>query len=279
MIRIATFFVFVLILQGASCQESADVLKVMSYNIRLDAESDKENNWHHRKAELAKWVGSENVDFLGVQEALPHQMDYLDSTWQNMSYVGVGRDNGHRAGEFSAVFYDSQKWNISSTNTYWLSENPHQPGLGWDAVCNRVFTWAVFENATKQRVLVINTHFDHVGKEARKNSIVQITDFVKQFEPQLPTVVMGDFNFTPDNECYPVIESRMTDASKFAKTAENGKAGTFNGFQTKGDFDRRIDYLFINDLVKPVNYEMQQPKTKVNLQLSDHFPVSLTFKI
>jgi len=97
---------FVYIVTGlTSIYSNAQIIKVMSYNIRLDVASDGENRWDNRKEMLADQVLKLSPDFMGVQEALPQQVDYLTITLKDYKYIGVGRDNGIREGEFSAIFY------------------------------------------------------------------------------------------------------------------------------------------------------------------------------
>lgn len=82
---------------------SAQNLKLMTYNIRLDLESDGENKWSNRKDFWASQITFYEPDIFGIQEALPHQVTDIASALPKYSYVGIGRD-GIGKGESSNIF-------------------------------------------------------------------------------------------------------------------------------------------------------------------------------
>jgi endonuclease/exonuclease/phosphatase family metal-dependent hydrolase len=112
-------------------------LKVMSFNIRLQVESDKDNAWTQRKQDAIDLLSYYHPDYFGVQEALPEQMKDIKNGLKNYEYVGVGRDDGKEKGEFSAIFYDTNRLQVLNSGTFWLSETPEKPSKGWDAAYNR----------------------------------------------------------------------------------------------------------------------------------------------
>ncbi|HNU60249.1 MAG TPA: endonuclease/exonuclease/phosphatase family protein, partial [Aquaticitalea sp.] len=140
-------------------------------------------------------------DVLGVQEAMPNQMKDMDSLLVDYGFVGVGRDDGKDLGEYSAIFYHKHKLRIVESATFWLSQTPDKVSMGWDAACNRVCTYALFEDkVSNEQFWVFNTHFDHIGVEARKNSTLLILDKIEQITGgNKPVFLMGDFNMEPDN--------------------------------------------------------------------------------
>lgn len=99
-------------------------LKVMTYNIRLSLESDKENSWDNRKEDALALMNYYHPDYFGVQEAVPQQMTDIKTTLTDYDYVGVGRDDGKNQGEYSAIFYDKTKLEVTKSGTFWLSETP-----------------------------------------------------------------------------------------------------------------------------------------------------------
>lgn len=256
-------------------QENSDVIRVVSYNIRLDHAGDNQNNWHNRKADMLNYLNDQIADFIGVQEAISHQLAYLLEGNKRYKYIGVGRDDGISGGEFSAIIYDAERWSPIESNTFWLSETPFNVSKGWDAVCHRVVTYGLFKNKENQQLLVLNTHFDHVGKEARVKSIELINEFISSFENQA-IVLTGDFNFTPDDQNYKMLTSNLKDA--FVQNGKDGWVGTFNGFGDDNKASRRIDYVLSQGL-RMLSYQVDQPKTSKDLQLSDHYPVLVNYKI
>ena len=100
-------------------------------------------------------VKNNDVDILGIQEGLKNQVDYLSEELSNYSYIGIGRDDGKEAGEYSAVFYKKDRFDKLESNTFWLSQTPDKPGFGWDAVCNRIVTWGKFKDKETGKVFYI----------------------------------------------------------------------------------------------------------------------------
>ncbi|MFD2603597.1 endonuclease/exonuclease/phosphatase family protein [Flavobacterium suzhouense] len=252
---------------------NAQDITVMSYNIRLDVASDVENRWDNRKEMLASQVLQKNPDFMGVQEALPQQMDYLNENLKNYKYIGVGRDDGKREGEFSAIFYNTSKYKVIEQSTFWLSSTPDKVSMGWDAACKRVCTYGLFENLkTKQKIWVFNTHFDHIGNTARQNSARLILDKIKAVNTNnFPFALTGDFNLEPDSEPIKLITTQLNDCRIVAEET-SGSVATFNGFNMKEKPKVRIDYVFVPKTITVNKYETLVD-VKYNRYPSDHFPV------
>jgi len=259
----------------------AQTIKVMSYNIRLDVASDGENRWDNRKEMLAGQVQFYEPDFMGVQEALPHQLHYLDSVFAAYKYIGVGRDDGENQGEYSAIFYNDKKFKVVKQSTFWLSQTPDRPGLGWDAVCNRICTYGLFEDlSTKKQVWVFNTHFDHVGNVARVESARLILAKIKELNTgNLPFILTGDFNLEDDSESIKLLASQLND-SKTAAAFTFGPTGTFNAFEFNKPVTKRIDYIFSPQKGIVVNKYVVLSDSQECRYPSDHLPVytELTIK-
>lgn len=67
--------------------------KVMSFNLRFDTEQDKHDCWLNRKqGVLEKIIYKFAPDVLGVQEALLHQYQYLQTHMKNYQSVSIGRE-------------------------------------------------------------------------------------------------------------------------------------------------------------------------------------------
>jgi endonuclease/exonuclease/phosphatase family metal-dependent hydrolase len=256
----------------------AQLETAMTFNIRLDTESDKENNWHYRKAKLVELIKFYQPDILGIQEALANQMDYLDSSLTDYDFVGVGRDDGKKAGEYSALFYNSKKFTVIKSNTFWLSETPEKVSFGWDAACRRVCTYALLENKlTKKQFWAFNTHFDHQGEKARIESMNLIVLKINQLtKSSKPVVLMGDLNMTPEHESIKTITKLLEDASSISKSKAYGPVGTFIGFDVNAIADKRLDYVFVSGL-KVSRYRHIEDRRKNNLPISDHLPVMVKF--
>jgi len=255
-------------------------LSVMTYNIRLDHAGDGVNRWDMRKANMVAQLGFYEPDIFGIQEGLPHQVKYLDSALADYAYVGVGRDDGAEKGEFSAIYYQAEQFNLLQSGTFWLSTTPEKPSVGWDAALPRVCTYGLFEKKSDgQKFWVFNTHFDHIGVDARVNSMKLILDQMERFnEQKLPAVLMGDLNVEPTEG--PILEmtSKLADTRAVAKLTF-GPDATFNGFKFEETPQKRIDYIAINEQFDALKYAVLTDSNDQKY-ISDHFAVycELAFK-
>ncbi len=221
-----------------------------------------------REDKVVKIIKETNPDSFGVQEATPEWMDALTAKLDDYAFVGVGREDGKREGEFSAVFYKKEKFTVSESGTFWLSETPDVPSMGWDARCFRVCTWAkLCEKATGKIFVHINTHLDHVGVTARVEGVKMIKAKAASFGGT-PVVCTGDFNVQQDTDCYvEMVSGNMGDARKLAPDSDT--CYTFHAFEpekTKGI----IDFVFVDKAtVKPLNFKVINKKVDGEFY-SDH---------
>ncbi|MBU4538394.1 MAG: endonuclease/exonuclease/phosphatase family protein [Weeksellaceae bacterium] len=257
----------------------AQDLKVMTFNIRLSLESDKENSWDNRKTDALKLMDYYHPDFFGVQEAVPQQMTDIKTGLKNYDFVGVGRDDGADKGEYSAIFYDTEKLQVLQSGTFWLSETPEKPSKGWDAAYNRVCTYALFKmKKGGKKFWAFNVHFDHVGNVARENSSKLILEKIKAFNPKnLPVVLTGDFNLTDETAPIRIISENLNDTFYHSEKPHYGPAGTFTAFDINTIPKERIDYIFVKhfecETIRTINDRRENL-----LYPSDHFPVIAELK-
>ena len=249
-------------------------LKVMTYNIRLSLESDKENSWNNRKQETMALMSYYHPDYFGVQEAIPQQMIDIKTNLKDYDFVGVGRDDGKNQGEYSAIFYDKSKLDVLKSGTFWLSETPEKPSKGWDAAYNRVCTYAFFKiKKTGKQFLAMNLHFDHVGDVARVNSAKLILEKIKKLNPKnLPLTLTGDFNLTDDSEPIKIISKSLDNVFYHSKKTHYGPKGTFTGFDINTIPQDRIDYIFVKRFEVLSNRTINDRRENL-LHPSDHFPI------
>ena len=268
-------FLLLAIVTMASCSEEKVNVRWATFNMRLDTPADSLNNWKYRMERVAQYIQDMKLDVVGAQEVLQNQFNDLKSLLPDFEGVGVARDDGKETGEYSAVFYRKTVFDALDSGTFWLAENPDSVGMmGWDAVCVRVATWAKLQHkATGKIVMAVNTHFDHVGKVARRESALLIIRKIKEIVGDQPAVLTGDFNVTDQNEAYNTIVSNefvLLDAHKVAEKT-SGASYTFHGFD-KVDMEKRskIDFVFVTPQIKVLHSEVT-PEVKEAL-LSDHNP-------
>jgi len=271
MIKLISILSFVLIFSGGA---RAQNLEVMTYNIKYANENDGENSWSKRKDHLTNQIKFYEPDIFGVQEALLEQLEHLKENLPNYNYLGVGREDGINKGEFSALFYDTNQFKVLEEDTFWLSETPGEISVGWDAVLPRICTFALLENKTsQQKFWVFNTHFDHVGKQAREESANLILAKIQKLNTDIPVILMGDFNLEPETKAIQLLSKKMNDSKSISKNLVFGPEGTFNGYNFQEPVTRRIDYIFISkgDL-QVIKYAVLSDSWDLKYP-SDHLPV------
>nr|AOE09099.1 endonuclease/exonuclease/phosphatase family protein [uncultured bacterium] len=269
--------IFVFSITGLCAQE----LGLMSYNIRLATESDGENAWSKRKEFLKNQVLFYAPDVMGIQEALPEQMQYLNDNLKDYKSLGVGRE-GENKGEFSALFYNAAKLDVLKSDTFWLSETPDTISTGWDAALPRICTYALFQDkSSNEKFYVFNTHFDHVGVEARKKASELILTKMNELNTENVDVFLtGDLNLEPDSAPIAVLKSKLFDTYDIAPMGPFGPSGTYNGFKFDEPVTRRIDYIFQGKSNTNLVLQHAVLSDSKNLRYaSDHLPVYVLIKL
>lgn len=289
--RTIFYLLFVLWVANAACQseqaepnqnanmsaESSQTINVMSYNIRYDNPGDSAHAWPYRKEMVASLIAYHEADLLGLQEALEHQVKYLDSALTDMSWVGVGRDDGKSKGEFSPVFYRKDKFELVDWGTFWLSDTPDTISVGWDAALPRIATWTqLVHNASGDTLYYFNTHFDHRGEQAREESAKLIRQKIAEIAGDSQVLVTGDFNASPDSAPYmAMVEGEeLEDAYEVSELPHHGPTSSFSGFVVTEAMqpNRRIDYVFVSPNVEVMKHAILTD-SRDNAYPSDHLPV------
>ncbi|MBL7903967.1 MAG: endonuclease/exonuclease/phosphatase family protein [Bacteroidales bacterium] len=265
--------------------QEAPVLTVMSWNIRLDTPDDGIHQWTNRKDALCSEIITRNPDILGVQEAKYNQMKDMRKRLPGYKSVGVGRDDGHKAGEFSAVFYRKKHLKALQSGTFWLSQTPDVPGSrGWDAACNRVVSWVELKDkSTGRQFFVFNTHFDHVGEEARIQSAQLILKKMGELAGRNPVILTGDFNVTSKSKAYRILtfsenEVTLSDSRKRANAEITGPDFSFVSFDTEFVPTELIDFVLTTWDFEVISNDIFDFRSR-GIYLSDHLPVTARIRL
>lgn len=259
----------------ASCSDSKVKVRWATFNIRLDTPVDSLNRWGYRMERAVQFIKDTQLDVVGTQEVLHSQFEDLKRMLPEFEGVGVARDDGKTKGEYSSVFYRKDKFDALDSGTFWLSEYPDSVGLkGWDAACVRVATWAKLRHKESGKiVMAVNTHFDHVGVEARKQSALLIIRKIKEIVGDRAAVLTGDFNVTEQSDAYRTITTNefvLKDAHKVAEEV-SGVNYTFHNF-TRQPMEKRskIDFIFVTPHIRVLHSDI--PAEVEGALLSDHNP-------
>jgi endonuclease/exonuclease/phosphatase family metal-dependent hydrolase len=250
----------------------AQSLKVMTYNIRYDTPSDSVNQWGKRTQKVYALINKYDPDILGVQEALHNQLTDLADNLKGYAYVGVGRDDGKTKGEYAALLYKKNRFSIVRQGTFWLSPTPAVAGSkGWDAAITRVATWSVMkEKPSGKTFFVLNTHFDHIGKEARRESALLIKKRTQELAGGLPVIITGDLNCMREEPPYAAFMG--SEGLQLQDPAPSPAPGTFCSFKVNSITCRPIDYIFHTAEWKASGYQVITDNDG-KYYPSDHLPV------
>jgi endonuclease/exonuclease/phosphatase family metal-dependent hydrolase len=265
---------------NASAQSKKDTpFTIIQYNIRMNTQGDGENAWPLRKEKVAGLLKFHEADIFNVQEALPEQMDDLSVMFPEFDHVGVGRDDGKRAGEHMGVFYKKARFEKLSDGMFWLSPTPDKPGFGWDAVCNRTVTWIKLKDEiTKKTFFVFDTHFDHRGVKAREESSKLILKNIKEINKEnLPLILTGDLNLVKTSAPVQSILAELDDAMDKTTAPHYGPINTSGGFDVKV-LRSKIDYIFVNGGVTVLRHGHMSDSFGL-FYPSDHLPVLAEVRI
>lgn len=257
-------------------------LDVMTFNIRYGTAQDSTNAWPLRRGVLYDVIRAHSPQVLGLQEALRFQIDEIRGRLGGYAEVGVGRDDGREAGEYSAILYDSKRLEVLEQGTFWFSSTPETPGsTSWGNSITRISSWARFrDSADGGTFYVYNMHWDHQSQPSRDSSAVAVLRHLATVSPAEPIIVMGDFNAGETNSAYRVLlagASRVDGAPRMLDTfrAVNPSAsnvGTFHGFRGGADGEK-IDAVLISTDWDVLAATIDRT-AKDGRYPSDHYPVT-----
>jgi len=263
--------------------------RVMTFNIRYGTADDKENAWPLRKELVFNLISEYQPQLLGVQEALAFQLEEIVEKLPEYEYLGVGRDDGARKGEFSAILYLKDRYKVLAHNTFWLSDTPTLAGSKtWGNNLPRIVTWAKLEDTQlNRRIYLFNTHFDHQSQRSREKSAqLLLKRVLARDDDSIPAVITGDFNSGEYNsviryliEEHPITMStgealinpqpfRDTFRTRHPEAVKVGTANRFEGY-TVGE---KIDYVLVAGRLSITGAMIIRDNDRGRYP-SDHFPV------
>ena len=271
---IATAFVLSVLPRYA---QDATSLTWATFNIRYDNPDDQANNWQFRKDTVTQFIKAQDIDIAGMQEVLHNQLEDLLQRLPGYKAIGVAREDGKTKGEYAPILYKENRFEVIDSNTFWLSQYPDSVGfIGWDGACTRIATWAKMKDKQTGKVfMAVNTHFDHVGTTARRESALLIIRKIKEIAGDYPAVLTGDFNVSFDSEAYRTITTNpfvLKDAEKIAGK-RTGVAYTFHDFgRVPAGKREKIDFIFVTPQIKVSDSYIPQEANTDGKYLSDHNP-------
>jgi len=247
----------------------------MTFNVRVTLPSDY-HRWVDRKHIISKIISDKTPHLIGLQEPDHQQLEDLLKLNPTYKHIGIGRGGGTND-EYSAILYDYSRFTVIESDTFWLSPTPNKVSQGWGAKCRRICTWAILEDKLSSdkdhpvRIMMFNTHLDHVSKKAKLEGTKLILQKIKEYK--LPVIFTGDFNSTPNSEVIELIKSEsLYSTSDIAENRFNENVGTATNWKPKAD-SITIDYIFVNKHFNASVYEIVTEYDSEPTLASDHRPV------
>ena len=265
-----------------AAEPAAGDVRVTSYNLRYGTAKDGENHWDKRKDFLAETIKAANPDLLGTQETLGFQRDFVAGILPGHDVLAVGRDDGQEKGEMTAIYWRKDRFEKLDGGHFWLSTTPDVAGsMAWDTSLTRMATWVRLKDKTHEGkpVLWVNTHFDHVGKQARLESAKLIRERLTILGKDCSLILTGDFNAGEGSDPYKAMfdmsgdaPSPVLDSLRVAHPQRGENEGTTTPFSSTPGKGARIDWIGISRDWKVIAAEIGHPDHEGRTS-SDHFPV------
>jgi endonuclease/exonuclease/phosphatase family metal-dependent hydrolase len=223
----------------------------MSFNIRNGIAKDGPNHWRLRKELVLKTIRDFDPDVLGAQEVRGFQAEFSKEHLSDYGYHGTTRVPANKEEEQCAVFYRKSRFDSIAAGHFWLSDTPDVPGSrSWDSAHPRMVSWVQLrERARPDSVFfVFNTHFDHVGQDARLQSAAIIRSRIQKIAGSAPSILVGDFNSAEGSLPYQVLlystkALRLTDTYRSQHSTQTPE-GESTSTRWKGNRSgKRIDWI------------------------------------
>ena len=263
----------------------AEPLTVMSFNIRYGTANDGENAWANRRAFLFDVIRDAGADLIGLQEALDFQIDEIVDAVPGYAALGVGRDDGRRAGEYAAILFRTSRFRVDRSGTFWFSDTPEVvASRSWGNAITRIATWARLVDRDGGAVWHFNVHLDHQSQPSRERSTELLARRLAARNPAgEPVVVTGDFNAGEGNPAVvslvagpPDRPGRLVDTFRVLHPGER-TVGTFTGFRRDATDGDKIDYVFVEPATEVLSAAILRT-SRDGRYPSDHFPVTATVR-
>ena len=271
-----SFFPLLSVLFLCGCRTADESITLATFNIRCPVDKTP-HTWNERKPRCLAVIKQNRFDIFGVQEAIRFQLD--DLVGNEYQFIGGGRDDFKDKGEFSAILYRKDRFELIKGGTFGLSEKPDVPGFkSWKTAYPRIATWGLFRDKITGKVFIYyNTHLDHISELARINGIKLLVEHARKNAAGKPLVISGDFNAKPDSGTYKTAKSLLLDSAVISQTPHTGPVYTFQGFGRYKP-EQPIDYIFVSKEFTVLSHKTDDTKFPEGFA-SDHFPVVTKLQI
>ena len=257
-------------------------MRVMTFNIRSDSLLDVRNRWESRKEIVREVINKYKCDIIGFQEVKNKMLEDIKQYLNNYNFVGEGRTK--RLFRESNNIFVTKKCELMEEDTFWLSNNSNKVGSSiWYSLFPRICTTVAIRTEDGKCIRIYNTHLDCLFPMAREYGIKKITEYMEEQykKDNLPVVLMGDFNATPDSKVIRSFRGGEYTSQKFIAVQEINKEiykeSTMNWFKGK-ETGMHIDYVFVSEGFKIKSAEIIK-YNRGGKYPSDHYPIMADIEI
>ena len=256
-------------------------VRVMSFNIRFGKAEDGANHWRHRKELVLKTIQDFDPDILGTQEMMLLQAKFFRQNLNDYEYHGTSRIPSDIEEEQCAVFYRKERFERLAAGHFWLSGTPDVPGSkSWDAMHPRMVSWVKLRERSQpgELLFAFNTHFDHVGKEARILSAAILRERIHKIAGRSPVVVMGDFNSDEGSLPHQILLAptdtlRLSDTFRVCRPDSGQQSSSTISRWNGNRSGRRIDWILVSPHWQTTDAKIDHSNDEGRYP-SDHYPVT-----
>jgi endonuclease/exonuclease/phosphatase family metal-dependent hydrolase len=257
-------------------------MRVMTFNLRCDFLLDFSDRWNYRKDMIYYIVNEYKCDIIGTQEVKGNMFKDLKENMKEYNIIGDPRSKKNSSERNNILIL--KKHSIEEYRTFWLSKNPNEIGSRvWYSLFPRICTTAVIKLDNDKKVRICNSHLDNLLPKAREYELKKLMEVIErqQEKEELPIILMGDFNDTPESNLIKKFKEGKLSRKKLIPVQDKNKS-LYNEV-TRDKFKRsekgvHIDYIFVSEEIEVINAEII--KYNINGKYpSDHYPLMADIKI
>lgn len=243
---------------------------VMTWNIRRITNADRGvRSFKKRSGKMVELIKEADPDIICMQEATSSQISFFKKKLHGMSVIYAYRDKT-RSPESCPVFYNANRFELVSSETFWLSDTPEKMSRTWEADYYRICTAIKLKDKlTGNELAIFNTHIDYKSEDTKLKSVDLINEKAAYFD--CPIVLTGDFNSVPTSSA---VERTKTYFTEAGEGKPDGDKITFNNYL--GDRQKKIDYVFYKGNIESLSYSVID-RTYGKIIPSDHYPIKAEF--
>jgi endonuclease/exonuclease/phosphatase family metal-dependent hydrolase len=223
-------------------------LKILSWNI-----------WYHGQFnEIVSFIKSTDADIIGLQEVVPDDptldvIGYLTKLGHHYVVAPVLKLKDGRTMS-NAIF---SKYEIVNTKTHILSEVDSRSAVMADVRIGNTM------------LHIFCTHLLHTHQKPSDTQTLQAKNLLKVV-PQNHSIVMGDFNATPDSIAIRKMREVLVDLELATISTVNAHTFDCAGCDPKRVDETRLDYIFTSKDLTASDFKVYE------VTGSDHLPISIS---